>query len=816
MKKLSIALFLMSFFLSFEAMTQGGFTDAFEDSSMQLPGRFRNAPPYMIWSTLSPLTYTLTEAGGVLRIEYSKVGGTGAFDSFTLRPPFSVNVSRNPHIQMRMKSSLSTRLTLRLTYSQKPPTYEEVRQEIPGDNQWHTYTFKLYDYLYERFGVQQVDFYLDQGINKTAKGRVELDDVKIGWRLIQADSLQATATGTQIHLSWTSTDPENTANYRIHRDLEPRFQVTEKNFIGVSVAPEYTDINLDTYIPYYYRIIPVDTSGTACLPSADIRAETFEVGASPSIQVKNVNATTVKTYEKFELDLALDHVGIHNPYDPDDIDVFAKFVSPKGDTTRINGFYDNYLDADTWKLRFSPALAGIWSYEVFVRDAGGMGKTKSATFTAVKSDHHGWIRPAIQNPHYFSHDDGTSWYAVGVYSPWRNNAERFQTFAEHKANLFAIWDIGYGGFVNETGIIEEELGKYNQAKLGRIDSLLVILEKDDIQLMYAIWPHDLFSENVWATEWDKNPYRELTDVVDVYRDELAWEYQTKKYRYLIARFAHSRSMGIWELINEMNGTDGWKETRFESAYNWVERADKFFNENDPYRHPTTASFSGGFDEYRKPLYLRNDIPNLHVYPAQGWALQYPDDTLRSDMYNYAWASRRFWNDFEKPAIFGEAGADLSYFHRKDPRYHEAYHNAIWASLSNGLAGIPVWWQFHHLSEQDWDHLSYLSDFVKGIDFANTAYAPAIIHSERADAFGLLAETSGWGWLRSFTHTNVSNTPFTIEGFNSGKYQVSWIDTWSGQEVKREKVAAKKGILSLTVPELTTPHRDIAFKIGKNK
>ncbi len=66
-----------------------------------------------------------------------------------------------------------------------------------------------------------------------------------------------------------------------------------------------------------------------------------------------------------------------------------------------------------------------------------------------------------------------------------------------------IWDIGYGGFVNGTGIIEEELGRYNQEKLGRIHSMLAILEKSDIKLMFAIWPHYLFPETVWAAEWDK-------------------------------------------------------------------------------------------------------------------------------------------------------------------------------------------------------------------------------------------------------------------------------------------------------------------------
>jgi len=819
MKNVFFYISLAAILISFDGAAQyRGFTDNFEDGTFELArrGRNQNAPPFIIWSTLSPSTYGMSESDGILRINYSRIKGVGAFDRFTLTPPFPVNVNRNPHIQLKLKSPKAITLTLQPVYSMKPPTYEEISMEIPGDNLWHTYTFTLYDYLYERFAVQRVEFYFDMGLDRVTQGLIEIDDVRIGWYLIEVTDLKADiVNGTNIRLSWITNDPENSGNYRIYRGVEPRFDISEDHLIGESITSEYTDKSLGVYELYYYKVIPFGKDGEEFLPSTEVRSETYLAGATPSVSIEKTNSNTIKKYEKFELELNLAHVGVHNPYDPDDIDVYAIFKSPEGNSVRINAFYDNYRNADAWKLRFSPNLPGEWSYEVFVNDAGGTGKTDQATFNVIESDHHGWIRPSVKNPHYFTHDDGTSYYAVGVYSPWRNTEERFKTFADHNASLFAIWDIGYGGFVNETGIIEEELGKYNQEKLGRIDSLLIILEANDIQLMYAIWPHDLFSETVWAAEWDKNPYRQIVDVVDVYRDELAWEYQKKKYRYLIARFAHSRSMGIWELINEMNGTDGWKEARYQSAYDWVEKVDKFFEENDPYNHPVTASFSGGYSEYREPLYERNDIPNLHFYPAQGWPLKYPNDTLRSSMYNYAWATQRFWKNFNKPAIFGEAGADLAYYNRDDPEYHEAYHNAIWATLSNGLAGIPVWWQFRHLSDRDWDHLSYLADFVQDIDFANADYNPAIVSGEGTDAFGMFSDESGFGWARTHVQTGISKTDLSMK-VQDGNYEITWYDTWNGKNVKTDNTSSNQGLLTVTVPKLSEKQKDIAFKIERKK
>jgi len=391
---------------------------------------------------------------------------------------------------------------------------------------------------------------------------------------------------------------------------------------------------------------------------------------------------------------------------------------------------------------------------------------------------------------------------------------RFNTFVEHKANLFAIWDITYGGFVNGTGLIEEELGRYNQLKLGRIDSMLSIFEQSGIKLMYALWPHDLFSETVWAAQWKINPYSRLIDVDDVYSDSLVWEYQKQKYRYMIARFAHSRSMGIWELINEMNGTDGWAHGRHQECYDWVEKCDKYFEENDPYNHPVTASFSGGFSEYREKLYTLNDIPNIHMYPAQGWELKYPDDTMRSAMYNYAWASRRFWDNFEKPAIFGEAGAGLAYYPVNEENYHISYHNQIWASLSNGLASTPVWWDFPVLTDDDWDQLKILSEFVSDIDVANKPFKPLQMSAEGLDIYSMGTQNEAFGWGRSVENDDISASEFIVRGLEDGSYQISWSDPWTGKPLATLSGKSKKGECSLIVPVLDKAHPDIVFKVVK--
>lgn len=820
-KRASRYIFLVSMGLVISlrpAITQRrGFIDDFENGTLQFNRRSgqTDRPPFIIWGTVTPGTYGLSEAGGVLRIDYSKQQGAGAFDRFTFRPFRAIDVTSNPRIQLQVRSDVETRLTLSPTYSLEPPTYEFIEKAVPGDQRWHTFTFDLTRSYYSKYGeVEAVDFYLDMDTSLTTSGRIEMDNFKMAWYLISVTELEATVSeGENIDLSWSTSDQERTGKYLIYRGEEPGFEVSESSLIAETLTPGYRDAGLAPYRHYFYRVVPVHTGGEVFFESAEVHGETFFPGRTPVIRLTASNGTTIKKYEKFELWFDLENVGIENPYDPGDIDIYAMFSTPSGKQIRINGFYDNYENADQWKIRFSPGETGEYSYRLFVEDAGGTGESAEGTFVAVGSDHHGWIRPSTVNPHYFAHDDGTSFYGVGVYSPWRNDMERFDNLAAHDVNLFAIWDITYGGFVNETGLIEEELGRYNQLKVGRIDSMLAILEERDIQLMYAIWPHDLFSETVWAAVWKQNPYSQLIDVDDVYSDSLVWEYQKKKYRYMIARFAHSRSMGIWELINEMNGTDGWAHGRYQECYDWVEKCDRYFEENDPYNHPVTASFSGGFTEYREELYQRNDIPNIHMYPAQGWEKKYPADTMRSAMYNYAWASKRFWDHFDKPAIFGESGADLAYYPPREREYHIAYHNQLWASLTNGLAATPVWWDYTVLTDEDWDQLQVLAGFVSDIDFANRPYEPMSVSASGADLFVMGTGNDAFGWGRSFEKEDMSGSELTILGLDDHSYTITWIDPWNGKKIKSTSGKSQDGTLVLKVPRMDEARPDVAFKIG---
>jgi hypothetical protein len=533
-----------------------------------------------------------------------------------------------------------------------------------------------------------------------------------------------------------------------------------------------------------------------------------------AVEINNVNSATIGLYEKFEVILDIDDSAIVNPYDPNEINITARFVSPSGVEWNVVGFYDDYLGRDEWKVRFSPNEVGQWSYLVSNNSIGKRSTTEVQTFDAVASEHHGWIQVSEENPHYFSHDDGTAFYGVGSYAPWRNSVATFDTLEQYGANMFGIWNITYGGMVNGAGLIEEELGRYNQLKCGRIDSLLEISAERGLHAMLAIWPHDLFSQTVWAHQWHINPYNQICDVVDVYSDSLCWEYQKQQYRYLLARFAHNRGFGMWEIMNEINGTDGWAQGRTQEAADWVHKVHNYFKENDPYNHPTTASRSGGYGEYWGDTYELFDVANLHVYETQGWPQTYTGNPLRSSMANYAFGAARFWQNFDQPAIFGEAGWDWVFVDVNSPDYSKLYHNALWVSLTNGLAATPIWWVWNDpLDKEDWQQMAHFSKFVKNIDFINESREPFSDSTDELDLFGMKSESTAFGWIRLADNPDISNTKLHINGdFNKNisVWAITYFNTWSGDTLDVHIRPNLDGVLYDQTPQLDAPHPDVAF------
>jgi len=89
-------------------------------------------------------------------------------------------------------------------------------------------------------------------------------------------------------------------------------------------------------------------------------------------------------YEKFELHVDL-KASYTNPFDPDQIDLWAEFTSPSGKPWRVCGFYNPSSWSSLWMVRFAPTETGTWNYVVKVKDSNGVAEGGRGRFEAATS-----------------------------------------------------------------------------------------------------------------------------------------------------------------------------------------------------------------------------------------------------------------------------------------------------------------------------------------------------------------------------------------------------------------------------------------------
>ena len=563
----------------------------------------------------------------------------------------------------------------------------------------------------------------------------------------------------------------------------------------------------------------------------------FSTGAQATApQITLIRSSdSVDLYDKFEIGLNLE-ADFVNPFNPDEIDVTATFIAPSGKQWNIYGFY-NYSSGTVWKVRFGPNETGKWKYTIHVTDKNGTTKSEPRFFFTLTSSYKGPLRVAA-NRRYLEFNNGSPFYGVGFwYNDGYTGFNSGQVKAEELDNLKKLGVNFISTFITPLETLGSGLGRYDQNISGRIDDLLKLCEDRDMQLSLNIWFHAFLSDTVWGggnIRWYTNPYQQITPAKDFYRSKAAWTYQEKLYRYFIARWGYSRSLAIWFIIDEINGTDGWTSGDSAMAFNWAKNVHNYFKKNDPYQHLTTGTRSGGIREFWHEAYQTFDMAAREIYEAQGFPINRAgtiDSTtvhpLAASYSTYAGEVTRLWNGYEKPAIIGESGWDHTFYEPGMPGYLALYHNALWASLASGAAMTPFWWAFSNRLHDDiiTAQITSIRRFTDQIPFSKlTALSKAEITVSRGDAYALKSNEMIFGWVVN-PETDVAGKTVQIHGINDGKYRLRLYHTWRGQYLDTAELTGSNNSISFSIPVLhmggnaNYVGQDIAFMIeplpGKN-
>ncbi len=817
-----IILTLLFLSISFSSHAQiTSFFDDFENNSIDT---LWQGETHTLWVTDYASTYDIGESNGVLSIDYTRTGDTGANANFKFIPPEQIDISENPRFGFKLKSNVNTELTVIASFLPQFGYLQTFTVSVIGDNQWNYYGFKVDPAKMSGNDLRSLDIYFDRGSTTNRLGTIQINDLKISGFIIEVHDLSAELVdGNQVQLKWTSTDSAASGIYKIYRDTDADFEVSNSKLLTATTQNNFLDQGLTPYNHYYYKVVPSDTLGEEYFPSNEVSVETFEPGVKPAISIISATDSDVGLYEKFALELALENVGYQNPYDPEDIDVHGWFKSPSGDTLLINGFYDNYQNANAWRVYFAPFETGTWEYQIIVSDIGGMDSTAVSTFTAVESDHHGPIKVSEENPNYFEYYDDTPFYGLAAYYPWYVEETGLNRLKQYGLNLIGYWNGTYDGTGNGGGrylieSLDSGLGRYDQRKLARIEQILGWLEDRDMLLMYAVWAHPFLRDG--APGWDpidwaeSNPYQDIITAREFYTDSLAWEYQKKQYRYLIARLGHHRSLGIWEFINEMHGTTGFYYDE-NGGLAWINKMEAYFKEHDPYKRPSTASF--GSVELWSQKDIHADIANRHYYETQGYPRP-TGDAVRDGLYNVTEVYKGLKKSGDRPAMLGEAGHSSMFSSVSSSDYTEEFHNAYWSGLASGMASTPFWWDYTSLeifTDKRMKVYGNLANFVKDLDLVNTRYEDQSIEGNLENIYLMASDTSAFGWMRKHSGNAVGGTTFYLEGYDSGSYKIDWYDTRNGETIQTDFAATiENSSMRLRVPLNVTGQPDVAFRMNR--
>lgn len=573
------------------------------------------------------------------------------------------------------------------------------------------------------------------------------------------------------------------------------------------------------------------TSAIALLLSLILILGTLPLGASPaaaatSFSNVSLNTTTPAQYDKLEISFNL-NASYTNPFNPDEVNVYATFTTPSGAVEVVPGFYKSNT-SPKWAVRYSPRQPGNHSVVLTVVDANGTGTSAAYSFTAGgPGSNRGFM--AAQGER-FADSYGDQLTLIGTNFAWNNpdaNAviNEIPNVKAAKMNLLRVWYScwwsslapEWGPIVaNEAGLTTtyEGVGRYQLDNQARMDQMLETAEANDVYIMLT-----MLSFGDFYYQWNVNAYNQANGGPTTYSDNNAgfWTdatakaYYKKLLRYVFARYGYSRALGMVEYWNE---SDNHVDTTAAIRSAWHTEMDNYWKSLDFYNHPTTTSFAwkdhAGSGQQSWESLTTLDATNVHRYDDSANVV----DAWEAQIDNlHAMAPG-------KPAFIGEVGRTHE-DQTTDPTIDEYMHNALWGPIFRaGAAGGSLWWIFESgfaLPASFKTIHTRLADFVQPvedhlIDMPHVDYGA---QTNGTKVGGFKSNSRAYLWINDpqGNHTvasprTVSNMTLTIPMPN-GYYDVTFYNTYTGVYSATSSVQATGGNLALSVPSFA---RDIAVKI----
>lgn len=562
----------------------------------------------------------------------------------------------------------------------------------------------------------------------------------------------------------------------------------------------------------------------------------------------------------FELTFGFDR-SFTNPFDPEEIEVKATFVSPSGKIRIVPGFcYRDFMRSrdeegeiltprgrQEWKVRFTPTEPGRQTFYLSARAGGKEIRSARNSFEAVPSDRKGFVRICRNDPNWFELTTGEFFYPIGhnVRSPTDPRCAKefygleepvsFGTFAydrylsqmaENGENVFEVWMSSWWLGLEWTKRWKTyyDIGHYSMENAWRLDYLVNLCDELDIYTHLVVDNHGKMSTFV-DPEWKDNPYNVknggfLKNPEKFFSNEQAKKLHKKKLRYIVGRWAYSPRILGFELISEIDLTGESHKSfkRHPVKREWSREMIRYLNQIDPWEHLYTIHYSGNYRVIDPAMVKMREIDYIAVDAYR----EAKEGTVIPYILGVCEMGRRL----KKPSLITEYGGNPWGFKSADKlaRLEADLHTGIWAGFMSALSGTPFLWWFDYIEREDlYYHYSALANFCKGEDLRGLGLEterPGVqgVEGNKVRALALSNGKKAYLWTYDTAVTEImpeEENSVEFKGvtvslpMSGGEYIVEFWDTYRGFVIKTSRVKEEGGVLLINVPDF---RRDIACKI----
>lgn len=580
--------------------------------------------------------------------------------------------------------------------------------------------------------------------------------------------------------------------------------------------------------------------------SRALAAGDFEVTQSTS---------SLPIYNMLEVSFSLPQT-YTDPFNPDQIDVYALITTPYRVEKRVNAFWsedvsvttgqnDNYKvipGSGKWKIRFAPEQVGNYSYIIESKDSlGTIYSSATQTFTATDPVTKGFLQVDTQNPTRFAFENGEPFIGIGTNLNWDDKIyeypQFFSAYHQNKMNMARIWmptPFASHFLLEWTGkkfmsgidtITYDGLGKYNQDNAYKLDWLMQQAQNNDITIMLTLFTYHNFWN--WANE---NPYGPIVngDGHQMWVNAEAKRNFKNYVRYVTARYGAYRSLGIMEFWNELDHSSTTPYTLPNAKQimgDWHQEMVNTVKDSNSRKILTSTSFSA----FAKPwndidgTKSFNSIPSLDVAQAHTY-----DSSANATHMIYGWGdlARYGTKTFKRPFFVGEYGntAEDVFDATSAPKLTRLNQGAIWSPIMHGgAAANSMLWRvnkgffppaeflanYNHFGtfiEPELPYLRTMQNFWEGENL-NGYWAGGYKNASRAIVY-FLNKQAHWD-TDDAQVTDIVGATYSMNGMTGSLYDVDYTDPTTGTLVDQQIKIPVNNQLVLTLP---TFKRDLAVRI----